>query len=248
MIIVEKNIKFLMTSFMDEPEVPDILVNIFLNLQNLGVTNEIGGNCPCKIENAVCNVNNDACECKEDFITSHDKIRCIPKRVELGKACENQDQCTRYDSFSSCVNHTCKCLKNFTEDENSCKGLLGFQNTNCSLREDCTGKLKIANSICINSTCACKSHYVASQKGDVCLKSVSYGENCEENEDSQCHENLGPNSICLNKICICKEGFMNKTEDDNSTICIRATSKLKISIMVGKIDIIFKFSRCRGFL
>ncbi len=45
--------------------------------QMLIVSNEIGDECPCRMDDAICNTTTKTCQCKEGFVMSPDKLRCI---------------------------------------------------------------------------------------------------------------------------------------------------------------------------
>lgn len=138
----------------------------YKNLQITFVSNKIG-DCvskPCSAPNSHCLLEKNKCVCNEGFVESPDERRCITKTAQLGQTCEMNEQCVRFDRHASCEKGTCRCLKNFTQHDDTCRSLVKIGEP-CESNAACR---KFTTDVtCIDHTCACDKNFVASSNGDV---------------------------------------------------------------------------------
>ncbi|KAJ6635389.1 hypothetical protein Bhyg_13974 [Pseudolycoriella hygida] len=183
--------------------------------QKKGLANVIGGKCPCtSIKWSTCV--DGFCMCKRDFTSSKDNRTCIPKQVSIGNHCENDVQCSKLTTFSSCTNHTCSCKVDHTFYNGTCQSLVDI-GKECDSDDKC---LVIPNTLCVSQQCFCVPGYVAKFDRSACLPNADYNDGCLES--AQCQHKLGGGGVCEKGRCICAEDFVKVSiniQNETKTMC-----------------------------
>lgn len=118
----------------------------------------------CSVPNSHCVDEIYKCQCNQGFVESPDAMRCITETVHLGQPCEMNEQCVRFDRSAACEEGVCRCLKNFTEHDTSCRSLV-LIGQHCISQVEC--QKFTTNVTCIDHKCACEKNFVASDNGNV---------------------------------------------------------------------------------
>ncbi|XP_017485317.1 PREDICTED: multiple epidermal growth factor-like domains protein 10 [Rhagoletis zephyria] len=181
----------------------------FCKPKTLRRNNIIGGNCPCKIPDAKCNLLENICYCIEDYVPTKDRRRCIPKEVPLGEICATDEQCLASSIFSHCANNTnrCTCNDDFQRKGTTCLAktapkVLGLK---CTVENNCTEHG--SHKICLQDIdeCVCEQGYVRANDSKDCLPGKRIGENCVVTQ--QCNIKMGPGAVCEDGKCRCEEEY-----------------------------------------
>lgn len=162
-------------------------------------------------------------------------MRCILETVALGRPCEINEQCVRFQKQSFCNRGTCHCLGNFTEHDKSCRSLVKI-GEKCETSEEC--HKFTTNVTCLLHKCACEKGFVSSIDGNVrkcfikicwplkifvlfqnCLPNAFLMKDCQEH--NQCLHGLGSGSICDKGKCVCGSNYQNISINNTYDICRR---------------------------
>ncbi|XP_069686173.1 prion-like-(Q/N-rich) domain-bearing protein 25 [Periplaneta americana] len=162
------------------------------------------------VENMMCKDNN--CTCKDNFLGSVDKKKCLPMVMELSGNCTVSNQCnkTNLGDQVKCQDNKCQCTESAIDVQGKCLSKKGM-GEECSHSKECS---LIGNMTCKGKICTCQDDFLSSADRKKCLRRPKYiGESCEEH--LQCHESFGRSSYCLN-VCTCRNDF----HAVNGTICV----------------------------
>lgn len=181
------------------------------------IHNRIGA-CPCNnVLNTECV--DEECICKDGFIMTDDKMRCLTKIVPLGKSCENDDQCVRFALNSKCLDRICQCVENFLQiDKNNCRSLVYKEEDEISCDN---GNRCGINQDCVKGKCVCTKFFVASTVNQtICLPYANFDDKCEESPQCE-HGSLGYGAVCENNLCKCDKNHTKSAIAENKFICER---------------------------
>lgn len=202
-------------------------------------SNKVGGTCPCNSENSYCNETTQMCICKEGFMPSQERKKCISKAVPLNGTCEVDEQCIMHDPFSHCDDAfaNCTCQQHFVNFQDTCHSVIETgpsavnETMNCEHDEDCANRT--ANTGCHQGKCVCLKGFVANAERNSCLPVVQYEGNCTES--NQCIAQLGVGSVCSEGHCLCSEQFFAFPDHahDNATGMDTVATACKRKIAYG---------------
>lgn len=191
--------------------------------------------CLTQDDNAFCKVPSNSadggtCHCKNGYVSSSDRSRCLQADVIVGGSCQENQQCSFWETSTAiCLqgSQICDCVPGYipSDDLSACLPVVSILGT-VSCQED--GQCQLGkpgrHSECVKrnpsssddfKVCKCKSGAVNTAKDHKCYPVAAYpGDKCTIH--AQCTVEL-MHSRCVDKQCECNKGYQPREINRKST-------------------------------